>query len=179
MSDKINVHNKTFQIYLEEEKITARVEALAEAINQRNQDNCPVFLVILKGAFLFATELIKRFNGPCEVEFIKVSSYKGTESSGEVRVENLDHELLTGRDVIIIEDIVDSGRTMHNFLPIVKASNPRSVQLCTLLFKPEALKYPVDIDYKAFEIPNEFVVGFGLDYDGIGRNFPCIYQLSE
>lgn len=179
MSHPITVHDKTFEIYLTQEEILKRIEQLAEVLNEKNHDKCPIFLVILNGAFLFASELIKRFEGACETEFVRISSYLGTGSSGQVKIGNVSGRGLSGREVIIIEDIIDSGRTLHEFLPVIHADNPASVQIVTLLHKPKALQYPLKVDLCGFEIPNDFVIGFGLDYDGLGRNLTSIYQLSE
>jgi hypoxanthine phosphoribosyltransferase len=139
----------------------------------------PVFVAVLNGAFMFASDLFKAINFNAEICFIKLASYKGTKSSGQVvSVIGLDM-LLKDRHVIIIEDIVDTGRTLNHFLPELESQQPASMKLCALLHKPDATVFPITIDYVGFSIPDRFVVGYGLDYDGFGRNLPAIYQLAE
>ena len=180
MPDSIQLHDLQFIPFLSEEEIQTRVAAIGAQLNQSYSGRQPVFLVMLKGAFMFATDLIRHFDGDAEVSFVRTQSYAGTQSTHEVKLI-LGPELkeVKDRDIIIVEDIVDSGYTMHNFLPVLEAQQPRSIQLVALLFKPDMLKKDVPIDHVGFSIPPKFVVGYGLDYNGLGRNLPAIYQLQE
>jgi hypoxanthine phosphoribosyltransferase len=173
----INVHDKSFSTYLSEETIQARIGELAVEINRDYAGKRPFFIAILNGSFMFAADLFKRLTVEADICFIKLASYKGLESSGKVVTTiGLDDDLY-GKDVVIVEDIVDTGKTLHNFLPRLEHQQPLSLRIATLLHKPEATEYPVKLDYIGFDIPNKFVVGYGLDYDGLGRNFKEIYQL--
>lgn len=142
-------------------------------------DKKPLFLIVLNGAFLFAADLIKQLNIDCEVSFVKVASYAGTQSQGAVKTLIGLNEEIGGRNIVIIEDIVDTGLTLHNLLNQLQEMGPQTITCCSLLVKPEALKHPVVINYRGFEIGNDFVVGYGLDYDGLGRNHTGIYKLKE
>jgi hypoxanthine phosphoribosyltransferase len=156
-----------------------RINAIAEEMTKEYAGKNPVFVAVLSGSFMFASDLCKAIRFNAEICFIKLASYKGTKSSGQVvSVIGLDM-LLKNRHVIILEDIVDTGRTLSHFLPELESQQPASLKLCTLLHKPEATVFPITIDYLGFSIPNKFVVGYGLDYDGYGRNLPAIYQLQE
>ena len=162
----IKVHDKSFGPYLSEQTIQQRVAEMAEQINADYKGKRPLFVEILNGSFMFA-----------ELCFIKLASYKGMKSSGSVVTSiGLDDDLF-GKDVIIVEDIVDTGKTLHNFLPKLMHQQPKSLKIAALLHKPEATEFPLTLDYIGFDIPNKFVVGYGLDYDGLGRNFKEIYQL--
>ncbi len=174
---QIKLHDKEFEIYLAEEVIQQRIRELALKISEDYAGRRPLFVAILNGSFMFASDLFKYLQIEAEICFIKLSSYKGTQSSGKVITTiGLDDDLF-GRDVILVEDIVDTGRTLHNFLPRLIHQQPRSLKLATLLHKPDATEYPLSLDYVGFTIPNKFVVGYGLDYDGLGRNLKEIYQL--
>lgn len=179
MSEKVQLHDKPFTVFLEEEKILSRIESIAQDINHEYAGATPVFMIVLKGAFMFGSELVSRYKGPCQLAFVTIRSYEGLKSTGKVQVSGLDADLIKGQDVIIIEDIVDSGRTLHEFLPILQEVGPASVKIATLLSKPEAMRFKVPVAYFGFEIPDDFVVGFGLDYDGMGRNLRDIYQLDQ
>lgn len=177
METKITVHQKEFALFLDEEAIAKRIRLMAIQLNVDYENRSPVFLGVLNGSFLFMADLIKEIDLSCEVEFIKVTSYQGINSSGEIK-EALGLPLNLGdRDVIIVEDIIDSGLTMKYVLEKVNEQKPASVSVCALLFKPSALKEELPaLNYVGFEIPNEFVVGYGLDYDGHGRNLKHIYS---
>jgi hypoxanthine phosphoribosyltransferase len=171
------VHNKQFKPYISAEEIDDCVKRLASEIERDYLEKQPLFISILSGSFMFASDLFKNISIPAEICFIKLASYKGTRSTGNVITSiGLDVELHE-RDVIIIEDIIDTGRTMHAFLPQLEHQQPKSLKICALLHKPESMIYPVNIDYLGFTIPEKFVVGYGLDFDGLGRNLPSIYQL--
>lgn len=173
----IKVHDKTFETYLSDEVILQRIKELAAAINKDYEGKKPLFIAILNGSFMFASDLFKQLNIEAELCFIKLASYKGMKSSGNVVTSiGLDDDLF-GKDVIIVEDIVDTGKTLHNFLPKLEHQQPKSLRIATLLHKKEATAYPLTLDYVGFEIPDKFVVGYGLDYDGLGRNLKEIYQL--
>jgi len=174
----IQILDKAFVPFIPTATIETRISELAALINKDYENHCPIFLVVLNGAFLFASELVKRVNLSCEITFIRFSSYSKTESTGEVKeIIGLDQSL-KDRDIIIIEDIVDTGLTMTELVKKVQEMSPKSVEIATLLHKPEALKTPVKMRYTGFEIENKFVVGYGLDYDGIGRNLDSIYVLA-
>ena len=173
----IKLHNKSFDTYLSEETIQKKIQELAEAINQDYKDKRPLFIAILNGSFMFAADLFKHLTIDAEISFIKLASYKGMKSSGNIITSiGLDHDLYD-RDVIIVEDIVDTGKTLNVFLPQLRHQQPKSLRIAALLHKPEATQFPLTIDYVGFSIPNKFVVGYGLDYDGLGRNLKEIYQL--
>lgn len=179
-SSIIQLHQLRFHTYLSANDIHTRVQEIGEALQQQLDGKKPVFLVMLKGAFIFAADLIRASGLNAEVDFVRTSSYVGTKSSREIRLLlPPDPKLVAGRHIVLVEDIVDSGYTMQSFLPKLHELAPASVTLVSLLHKPEALKVPVKIDHIGFEIPDKFVVGYGLDYDGLGRQLPAIYQLVE
>jgi hypoxanthine phosphoribosyltransferase len=174
---QVKVHDKTFGPYLSEEDIQQEVKKIAGAINEDYAGLRPICIPILNGSFMFAADLFKNLTIDAEICFIKLASYKGTSSSGQlITAIGLDIDLI-GRDIIIIEDIVDTGKTLNEFLPKLLHHQPASLKIAALLHKPDAVIYPIRIDYLGFSIPNKFVVGYGLDYDGLGRNFKEIYQL--
>lgn len=179
MHDIIHVHDKYFKPFIEAEEIALKVKELATTLNADYKDKRPLFISILNGSFMFSADLFKALTIDAEICFIKLASYKGTKSSGQVITAiGLDTDI-TGRHVIILEDIIDTGKTINQFLPQVFNQQPASVKIAVLLHKPEATIYPVQIDYKCFTIPNKFVLGYGLDYDGLGRNLDKLYQLRE
>lgn len=173
----ITVHDKSFETYLSEKNIQQRVKELADAINKDYHGKRPLFIAILNGSFMFAADLFKHLEIEAELCFIKLASYKGMKSSGKVVTSIGLEEDLFGKEVIIVEDIVDTGKTLHNFLPKLLHQQPKSMKIAALLHKSEATAYPLKLDYVGFDIPNKFVVGYGLDYDGLGRNLKEIYQL--
>jgi hypoxanthine phosphoribosyltransferase len=173
--EKIQVHDKVFQHYISKEDIENRINELAATINRDYSNKNPLFLGVLNGAFMFAADLFRKITIPAEICFIKLASYKGTKSTGEIhRAIGLDADI-KGRDVIILEDIVDTGKTLSEFLPELALQQPGAVKIAALLYKPDATKFPVTIDYQGFVIPDKFVVGYGLDYDGYVRNLNVIY----
>ena len=176
--DSVKIKDKEFVPMISAEKIQSRVKEIAAEINTQYQGKQPLFLGVLNGAFLFMADLFKNINLQCEISFIKVSSYSGTASSGQVKNLIGLTENIAGRDIIVVEDIVDTGDTMKYLLDELKKQHPASVKLATILFKPEALRQDVKPDYVGFEIPPAFVVGYGLDYDGSGRNLNDIYVLK-
>jgi hypoxanthine phosphoribosyltransferase len=173
----IKVHDKEFVPYLTSKEIEEQVARVAAEINQDYKNKKPLFIAILNGAFIFAADLFKQIDIEAEIAFIKLASYKGVKSTGKVITAiGLDVELF-GRDVIIVEDIVDTGKTLSQFLPQLDHHHPASLKIAALLHKPDAMIHPINIDYLGFTIPNKFVLGYGLDYDGLGRNIKEIYQL--
>lgn len=176
---QIKLHGKTFDIYLTEEVIQQKVGEIADQINKEYIEKKPLFIAILNGAFMFASDLFKQVTIDAEISFIKLISYKGMKSSGQVITAiGLEMDLIN-RDVIIVEDIVDTGKTLYQFLPKLNYQQPSSLKIASLLYKPQALQHPLTIDYIGFTIPDKFVVGYGLDYDGLGRNHKEIYQLVD
>jgi len=174
----IQVLDKIFEPYLKEAAIQEKITELAEQLNKDYAGKRPLFLSILNGSFLFTADLFKQITIEAEVSFIKLASYKGTSSTGNVITAiGLDINV-KDRHIIILEDIIDTGKTLHHYLPQLDNMQPASVKIAVLLNKKEALQYPVQVDYTCFDIPNKFVVGYGLDYDGLGRNSKDIYQLK-
>ena len=171
----ITIHDKAFRPYLSATDLDAAVAALANRLSADYAGRKPLFVVVLTGGFMFASDLLKRFVGECEIVFIRVASYEGTGSSGVVQEILGLRESVQGRDLIVVEDIVDTGTTMHHLLPTLQAKGPASVEIATLFFKPKSLRHQLDLRFVALEIPNDFVVGYGLDYDGLGRNLPDVY----
>ena len=176
--NSIKVLDKEFVPYLVEKEIQEKITALAVQLNKDYAGKKPIFLSILNGSFLFTADLFKQITIEAEVCFIKLASYKGMSSSGNIITAIGLEANVSGRDIIILEDIIDTGKTLHHYLPQLESLQPASVKIAVLLDKKEALQYPVNIDYSCFEIPNKFVVGYGLDYDGLGRNSKDIYQLQ-
>ncbi|MGV3530163.1 MAG: hypoxanthine phosphoribosyltransferase [Flavisolibacter sp.] len=175
---RIQVHDKQFEVYLSEETIQAKIAELAAALNRDYEGKKPLFIAILNGAFVFAADLFKQIKIDAEISFIKLASYRGMKSTGHVITAIGLEQDLFDRDVIILEDIVDTGKTLYEFLPQLDHQHPRSLKIAALLHKAEATKHPLKIDYTGFVIPDKFVVGYGLDYDGLGRNLKEIWQLA-
>jgi hypoxanthine phosphoribosyltransferase len=175
----VKVLDKEFGLYIPQEKIEANVQKVADQINKDLEGQNPMFLVVLNGAFMFASELFKRITIPCEISFVKLTSYAGTESTSVVReLIGLDHSL-EGRHVVVVEDIVDTGHTMRYTIKKLRDLKAADVRVATMFFKPNNFKYDYPIDYKGMNIDNEFIVGYGLDYDQQGRNLPDIYKIIE
>ena len=175
----VQIMDKRFKTFISEDEIQQRVKAVADRINHDMEGKKPLLLAVLNGSFVFAADLMRHITIPCEISFVKLASYEGTVSTGKVvEVMGLNEDI-TGRDVIIVEDIVDTGKTMERMLDTLGTRNPNSLHICTLLLKPEKLKIPLNIEYAAMEIPNDFIVGYGLDYDQEGRNLRDIYTLVE
>ncbi|MBL7924434.1 MAG: hypoxanthine phosphoribosyltransferase [Bacteroidia bacterium] len=176
---EVQVHDKIFTPFITAGQIQARVAELGAAIDRDYAGRKPLLIGVLNGSVIFMADLLRHIRSACEIGFIRVSSYHGTESSGKVKnVMGLSDEL-SGRHVIIVEDIIDTGDTAVYLLDEIKKKNPASLAFATILFKPAALRHPVKPDYVGFEIPPAFVVGYGLDYDGLGRNLADIYQLKS
>ncbi len=173
----ITVFDKQFEPYISAAQIAARVAVLGAQISEDYKGKKPLIIAVLNGSFIFAADLFRALSIEAEISFIKLASYKGTTSTGNVVTAIGMEEKLSGRHVVILEDIIDTGKTLHSFLPEVLQRNPASLKIATFLSKPKALQYDVKADYTGFEIPNNFVLGYGLDYDGLGRNLPELYTL--
>ena len=177
--DTVKIKDKSFRVSIPEAEIKQRVKALAEQMSKDLEGKNPIFLGVLNGSFIFAADLMREMTIPCEISFVKLASYQGTTSTGKVREVLGINENLSGRTVVIVEDIVESGQTMKQMIESLGTRNPESVRICTLFFKPEKLKEDLDLDYVAFRIPDDFIVGYGLDYDGLGRELKDVYTIVE
>ena len=174
----IQLHDKQFVPFISAEEIDFAIATMAAQVEADFADEIPVFVGVLNGAFMVVSDFMKHYKKPCEVSFIKLASYEGTESTNEVKQLIGLYQDLSGRTVIVIEDIVDTGNTVLELKELFKKQNVKHFKIATLFFKPEAYKKEVKIDYIGIRIPNKFIVGFGLDYDGLGRNLPEVYQLK-
>lgn len=177
--DKIKVRDREFAVSIPEEKIKARVAEIAAQISHDLEGKRPLFLAVLNGSFVFAADLLRGIDTPCEISFVRMASYEGTSSTGDVKQLIGLKEDIKDRTVVIVEDIIDSGLTMVHLLDLLKEKQPAEIKIAALLVKPGNLKVNLDIPYCCFEIPNDFIVGYGLDYDGEGRNLPSIYTVTE
>ena len=175
----IKIKDKTFTVSIPESKIQQEVKRVAEEINRDLKDENPLFLSVLNGSFMFASDLMRNLTIPCEISFVKLASYQGTSSSGKMKELVGLSEEIKGRTVVIVEDIVDTGFTMQHLLKTLAEREPKEVRIATLLVKPDKLQVELDIQYVAMHIPNDFIVGYGLDYDGYGRNYRDIYTVVE
>lgn len=175
----VKIKDKVFETSIPEAEIKRQVKAVAQQINKDMAGKNPLLLAVLNGSFVFAADLMRELTIPCEISFVKLASYQGTTSTGVIKEVIGINEDLAGREVIIVEDIVESGLTMRRMIESLGTRNPASVHICTLLLKPERLKVDLDIEYVAFRIPNDFILGYGLDYDQQGRGLKDIYTLKE
>ncbi len=174
----IHLHDKTFEPFISSDEIDFAIKNMAKQMDDDFFEDTPVFIGVLNGAFMVLSDLMKHYRGMCEVSFIKLASYEGTESTNEVKQLIGLNQNLEGRTVIIVEDIVDTGNTVEELKSLLKAQNVKHLKIATLFFKPEAYKKDIKLDYIGIRIPNKFIVGYGLDYDGLGRNLPDVYQLK-
>ena len=175
----VKIKDKSFKTSIPEAEILKKVQVVADRINQDYAGKKPVFLAVLNGAFIFAADLMRMITIPSEISFVKYASYEGTSSTGRMKTLMGLNQDLAGRHVVIVEDIVDSGFTMAHMIEDLKKKNPASIEICSLLVKPGNLKVDLDINYAVMEIPNDFIVGYGLDYDQEGRNLRDIYTIVE
>lgn len=175
----VKIKDREFELFLSQKEIEDAIDKVAERLNKDLDGKDPLFVCVLNGSFIYASELMKRVTIPCEVSFVKVSSYKGITSTGKLKEIYGLEEDIKDRTVVIVEDIVDTGYTMSLILEQLTCDDPKEILVTTLLLKPEALKQPVPLDYVALEIPNDFIVGYGLDYDGYGRNLSDIYKVKN
>jgi hypoxanthine phosphoribosyltransferase len=175
----IHLHDKTFEPFISSEEIDFAIANMAKQMDDDFFDEIPVFVGILNGSFMVLSDLMKHYRGMCEVSFMKMASYEGTTSTNDVKHLIGINENLEGRTVVIVEDIVDTGNTIEELKAIFKEKNVKHLKIATLFFKPEAYKKDIKIDYVGIRIPNKFIVGYGLDYDGLGRNLADVYQLAQ
>ncbi len=175
----IKVIDKEFEVTIPEETILKAIDRIAGEINRDMKDKNPLFVCVLNGAFMFAADLMKRITVPCEISFVKVASYKGTSTTGAVKQLIGFNEQVEGRTVIVLEDIVDTGNTMEMIIADIRGHKPAEVKIATMLFKPEAYTKSIPVDYVGLDIPNEFIIGYGLDYNGQARNLKDIYTLCK
>lgn len=178
--DHIKLHDKEFRIFIPSEKIQKSIAEVARELNDNYKDKeTPLFLAVLNGSFMFAADLLKNIDFQCEISFIKLSSYSGTASTGEIKEVLGLSSSVKNREVIILEDIVDTGNTVAQLYDMLKKRGASSIKICTLLLKPDAYKKELPIDYVALKIPNDFIVGYGLDYNELGRQYKDIYTLYQ
>lgn len=177
--DTIQIKDKLFTVSIKEADIQKEVVRVAGEINRDLAGENPLFLSVLNGSFMFTADLLKHITIPCEVSFVKLASYQGISSTGQIKEVIGINEDIAGRTVVIVEDIVDTGLTMQRLLETLGTRGPKNIHIASLLVKPEKLKVELDIKYVAMEIPNDFIVGYGLDYDGYGRNYPDIYTVVD
>ncbi len=175
----VRLHDKEFEPFIPEAELGGAIDAVAAEMKRKYDGKRPLFIGVLNGAFFFAAELVKRLEIECEITFVKVASYHGTKSSGTVSDLIGLNERLEGRHVVVLEDIVDTGNTVRHIVDALNEHHPASVSIAALLFKPDAYKKDIPIEYVAVRIPNDFVVGSGLDHDGLGRNLPGIYRITN
>ncbi|MFY7742369.1 MAG: hypoxanthine phosphoribosyltransferase [Flavobacterium sp.] len=175
----IHLHDKTFVPFISSEELNFAIKNLAKQMDDDFFDEVPVFVGVLNGAFMVLSDLLKEYRGMCEVSFVKLSSYEGTQTTNQVKQLIGLNENLEGRTVVIVEDIIDTGNTIEELKAIFKGKNVKHLKIATLFLKPDAYKKDIKIDYVGIRIPNKFIVGYGLDYDGLGRNLPDVYQLAE
>lgn len=179
MESKIRVLDKDFNLFIRSESIDAAIQTIADSINKEARDENPLFLVVLNGAFMFAADLLRKVTIPNNVSFVKLASYSGTQTTNVVRELIGLNEELEGRSVIVIEDIIDTGNTLTMLLQKLREYNVSKIRIASLLYKPQAFLGDYTIDYVGLEIPNEFIIGYGLDYDGYARNLPDIYKIAD
>ncbi len=179
MKEIVQIKDKSFEHFIDFQDIQNAVKTVATRMNNDLKGKNPLFLAVLNGAFMFMGDLMKEVSVPCEISFIRLASYQGLKSTENVQEIFGLTEDIEGRTVVIVEDIVDSGNTMLMLIKQLEKRNPKEIKIATLLLKPEALKHDVKLDYVALEIPNDFIVGYGLDYDGYGRNMNSIYKIKE
>lgn len=177
---KIVLHDKEFRLFMKAEKIDQVITNMAEEMNEALKNSSPLFLSILNGSFMFTSDLIKQITIPgTQISFVKIASYCGIHSTGEIQELIGLKEEIRNRTIVILEDIIDSGRSMKHLLEYLKQKSPKKIIIATLFYKPKAIVYPIPIDYKGIELENDFVVGRGLDFDGLGRNYPDLYILNK
>jgi hypoxanthine phosphoribosyltransferase len=177
--NRVTVNGKSFEIFIESSVIQKAVEKIAKQMNEELKDKDVIFLGILNGSFMFASDLYKQIKLPSQISFLKLASYQGTSSSGNVKRLIGINEDIHNKTVVILEDIVDSGITMDNIIKQLKGYEPAEIKIATLLLKPEALQTEIKLDYVGMEIPNDFIIGYGLDYNGFGRNYNDIYKIAN
>lgn len=179
MKETVKLHDKEFEIFIHQDKIAEAIKKMVNEVEAEIGDQNPLFIGVLNGSFLVVADFVRQYKFNCEVSFVKMASYSGTGTTGDVKTLLGINEDLKGRTVVLLEDIVDTGNTLEKLIEIFKEKEVKDLKIATLFYKPEAYKKPYPIDYVGMEIENRFIVGYGLDYDGWGRNLPHIYQLKE
>lgn len=179
MKETVKLHDKSFEIFIHQDRIAEAIKKMVNEVEAEIGDDNPIFIGVLNGSFLVVADFVRQYKYNCEVSFVKMASYTGTGSTGEVKTLLGINEELKGRTVVILEDIVDTGNTLEKLIEIFSDKELKALKIATLFYKPEAYKKSHPIDYVGMEIENKFIVGYGLDYDGWGRNLPHIYQLKE
>jgi hypoxanthine phosphoribosyltransferase len=175
----LHLHDKTFEPFISSKEIKFAIKNMAKQMDDDFFDETPVFIGVLNGAYMVLADLMKQYRGMCEVSFVKMASYEGTQSTNQMKQLIGLNQDVEGRTVVIVEDIIDTGNTIEELKAIFKEKNVKHLKIATLFFKPEAYKKEIKIDYIGIRIPNKFIVGYGLDYDGLGRNLPDVYQLVQ
>jgi len=178
MSDEIKLKDKTFKPFIDQKRIAIEVKRIAQEINVELTNDFPIFLAVLNGSFMFASDLLKEIEIPCEISFVKLASYEGLKSSGKVKQLLGLNQRVENRTVVILEDIVDTGVTIEKLVSLLNTEKAKKIKIARVLFKPDSYKKEFTIDYIGFKIPNDFVVGYGLDYDGLGRNLKEIHIIA-
>lgn len=178
---EITIHGKTFLPFILSDEIDEKITILSNILNEKynTPEELPLVVGILNGSFIFMADLLRKLEFPCTVQFIRIESYQGLQSSGIVKMEQELSPKWTNKHIIVLEDIVDTGYTLNRFIPVLESYHPKSVFVASLLFKEEAVEVPVKLDHYCFSIPKDFVIGYGLDYDGLGRNFKDLYKIKE
>jgi adenylate kinase len=174
----IKLHDLHFEPFIEEQEVNTIVQQLVSQVQEDCKGETPLFIGILNGSFMFVSDFVKSYKGDCEVSFVKLASYQGTSSTENVKQLVGINENLEGRTVVILEDIIDTGNTLQEIYNIFKDKKVKQLKIATLFFKPDVFKKELPIDYIGKSIPDKFIVGYGLDYNGLGRNIPAIYQLT-
>lgn len=177
--ETVKLHDKEFRPYISEEELHKNIHRVAEQLTADVKKSFPLFIVVLNGSFIFAADLVKMLHFPCEISFVKLASYHGTSSTGKVSELIGLTENIEGRTVVVVEDIIDTGNTIEKLYSLLQDKKAKEIKLVTLLFKPDAYKKSIPVDYTGIQIKNEFVVGYGLDYNGLGRNLKDIYILNS
>lgn len=179
MNQEIQIEELHFVPYISAEEIDHKIQEIADALHEKLADKYPMFLVVMNGAFIYAADLLRKLDFPCELNFVRIKSYQGTQSSGKVDIYMPPDIQLKDRHLVIVEDIIDTGRTLTSFMEYLEQHHPASIHISAILVKPEAHLFPIKTDFPGFLVPDKFVVGYGLDYNGKGRNLKDLYHLKS
>lgn len=177
--DSIELQGEFFKKYIDSVAIAERIKEMSLTINENYKNKNPHFLIVLNGAFMFGSEILKKFEHDCMVDFIRVRSYSGMKSTGSVDIKDLDNLNLAEKDILILEDLIDTGRTLFELVSVIRNKKPNSIRIAALFLKKDACQFDVEPDFVGFNIPNQFIIGYGTDYNGLGRNLPHIYIRDE
>ena len=175
----LQIHDKIFEPYITKQELNKAIEKIADDISIDCKSDTPLFLGVLNGSFMFCSDLLKAYQNPCEISFIKLASYEKTQSTGQVNELIGINEDLTNRTVIVVEDIIDTGNTLEKIIALLEKTSAKTIKIATLFLKPTVYKKGIKIDYIGMEIPNKFILGYGMDYDGLGRNLSEVYVLKD